>query len=135
MQLRPSHAVAIAAIWFALGSSAWASKAHWWDIHADRAATKGPVIKQIGPEYDEKPGIPVYLRGTPARYHILGAIYIDESRFVEDGRLVGSTWRPVERVAVAHGGRGVIRFTRAEKKRYSRVSGDLSEQLWVWCYR
>ncbi|MDD2677089.1 MAG: hypothetical protein PHP75_06445 [Methylacidiphilaceae bacterium] len=129
MQLRPSQAVAIAAIWLALGTSAWASKAHWYDIHAARSAAKGPVIKQIGPEYDEKPGIPIYLGGTPARYHILGAIYIDETR------LIASTWRPVERAAVEHGGHGVILFTRAEKKRYSRVSGDLSDQLWVWCYR
>ncbi|VVM04472.1 hypothetical protein [Methylacidimicrobium tartarophylax] len=129
MQLRPSHAVAIAAIWLALGTSAWASKAYWYDIQAPRSAAQGPVIKHIGPEYDEKPGIPIYLRGTPARYHILGAIYIDETR------LISSTWRPVERVAAAHGGHGVILFTKAEKKRYSRVSGDLSDQLWVWCYR
>lgn len=129
MQLRRSHAVAIAAIWLLLIPSAWASKAYWYEIEVSRAAAKGPVIKRIGPEFDEEPGIPIYLRGTPARYHIIGAIYIDETR------LIDSTWRPVERVAVAHGARGLILFTPAEKKRYSPVPGDLSDQLWVWCYR
>lgn len=130
MAARLGQAIAIATISFALCASAWASEAYWYDIRPTHARSSGPVVKKkIGPEYDEKPGIPIYLQGTPARYRILGAIYIDETR------LIDSTWRPVERVAVAHGGRGVILFTPAEKKRYSRVGGDLSDQLWVWCYR
>lgn len=123
------QAIAIAVIWFALGAAAWASKAYWYDIHVPQAHNRGPVMRQVGPEFDDNPGMPIYLRGTPARYHILGAIYIDETR------LVDSTWRPVERVAAEHGARGVILFTPTEKKRYSRVPGDLSDQLWVWCYR
>ncbi|MDD4932461.1 MAG: hypothetical protein PHO89_03235 [Methylacidiphilaceae bacterium] len=130
MQRGVGHALAIGAAWLALSSSAWASKAYWYDVSGvTRAQSQGPIVKRIGPEFDEKPGMPIYLRGTPARYHILGSIYIDETR------LIDSTWRPVERVAAAHGGTGLIRFTPAEKKRYSRVPGDLSEQLWVWCYR
>ncbi len=129
MQLRLGHAIALAAIWLSLSASARASQAYWYEIRVTHAQNKGPVVKRIGPEYDEKPGIPIYLRGTPARYHILGAIYIDETR------LIDSTWRPVERVAVKHGARGVILFTKQEKKRYSRASGNLSDQLWVWCYR
>lgn len=129
MQLRLGHAVAIVAIWFALGVSAWASEAYWYDIRVPSAHNRGPVVRRIGPEFDDKPGMPIYLRGTPSRYRVLGAIYIDETR------LIDSTWRPVERVAAEHGGRGVIVFTPTEKKRYSRVRGDLSDQLWVWCYR
>ncbi|MGD9896243.1 MAG: hypothetical protein AB7T14_04070 [Candidatus Methylacidiphilaceae bacterium] len=131
MHLRAvGSAAAIAAIWLILGASAWASKAYWYDVPGvTHAQNKGPIQKRIGPEFDEKPGMPIYLRGTPARYHILGSIYIDETR------LIDSTWRPVERVAAVHGGTGLILFTPAEKRRYSRVSGDLSEQLWVWCYR
>lgn len=129
MPFRPVQTVAIAALWLLLGSSAWASKAYWYDIRATHAKNNGPVVKRIGPEFDDKPGLPIYLQGTPSRYRILGAIYIDETR------LIDSTWEPVERVAAEHGGRGLIMFTKAEKKRYSRVPGDLADQLWVWCYR
>lgn len=129
MQSKQHHVVAIAAVWFLLSIPAWASEAYWYSIHATRAEAKGPVVMKIGPEFDDRPGIPIYLQGTPKHYHILGAVYIDETR------LIDSTWRPVERVAAAHGARGLIRFTPAEKKRYSTIPGDLSDQLWVWCYR
>ncbi|VVM05972.1 hypothetical protein MAMC_00900 [Methylacidimicrobium cyclopophantes] len=126
---KPKIAASIVAFWLLCLAPAWASKAYWYDIRVNHAQNRGPVVRITGPEFDDSPGLPIYLRGTPARYRILGALYIDETR------LISSTWRPLERVCAAHGGKGLIRFTPAEKKAHSPVPGDLADQLWVWCYR
>ncbi|VVM05557.1 hypothetical protein MAMC_00667 [Methylacidimicrobium cyclopophantes] len=101
-------------------SPAVASSARWVTVQRPPTLVRtGAILLR------EVDGLPVYIQGAPSRYHIIGAVFIDDDDFDDSiHELVAK--------GAEHGAEGLILFSPSDKRANPKI---YTRGIWAWCYR